>query len=77
AGRRRHHRSAGTRAHPRRHRARIRAGIALVPEGRRVFADLSVEENLVVGGFSRSKAETARNRALTLELFPRLGERLG
>ena len=58
-------------------RARVGAGIALVPEGRRLFPDLSVEENLVVGGYSRPKARFAQNRDRVLALFPRLAERLG
>jgi len=58
-------------------RARVGAGIALVPEGRRLFPDLSVEENLVVGGYSRPKAHFAQNRDRVLALFPRLAERLG
>ena len=57
-------------------RARVGAGIALVPEGRRLFPDLSVEENLVVGGYSRPKARFAPNRDRVLALFPRLAERL-
>ena len=57
-------------------RARVRAGIALVPEGRRLFPDLSVEENLIIGGYSRPKARFAANRDKVLALFPRLAERL-
>jgi branched-chain amino acid transport system ATP-binding protein len=55
--------------------ARVRAGIALVPEGRRLFPDLSVEENLVVGGYALPTRRAGRNRARVLELFPHLGER--
>jgi branched-chain amino acid transport system ATP-binding protein len=50
-------------------------GLALVPEGRRLFSDLSVAENLVVGGYSHSRADEKRNLARVLELFPRLAER--
>lgn len=51
-------------------------GIALVPEGRRVFASLTVEDNLLVGGSSkRAKAARTRNLAEVYELFPRLAER--
>jgi branched-chain amino acid transport system ATP-binding protein len=57
--------------------ARVRAGIAPVPEGRRLFADLSVEENLVMGGYALARSRTVVNRARVIELFPRLGERLG
>ena len=52
-------------------------GIALVPEGRRVFADLSVEENLTVGGTRLDGRALTRNRARVFETFPRLAERRG
>lgn len=53
-------------------------GLALVPEGRGVFGELSVEENLALGAYpSRARAAEARTRASVLDLFPRLGERLG
>ena len=56
------------------HRA-VSAGIALVPEGRRVFADLTVEENLLVGAHTRrSKRDVATDLAHWLEAFPVLGE---
>jgi len=55
--------------------ARARLGLALVPEGRRLFSDLTVAENLTVGGYSRSRADETRNLARVLTLFPRLGER--
>ncbi len=58
-------------------RERVRAGIAISPEGRRLFPDLTVDENLIVGGYSRPPARTEENRARVIELFPRLGERLG
>jgi ABC-type branched-subunit amino acid transport system ATPase component len=54
----------------------VRAGVVQVPEGRRVFADLTVEENLRAGGLSskgRANKATARDRVF--ELFPRLEER--
>ena len=50
-------------------------GIALVPEGRRLFSDLTVAENLTVGGYSHTRADEKRNLAKVLELFPRLAER--
>jgi len=56
-------------------RDRVRRGIALAPEGRRLFPDLTVGENLVVGGYARPAAATAANRALVFGLFPRLEER--
>jgi branched-chain amino acid transport system ATP-binding protein len=57
-------------------RERVRAGIALVPEGRRLFPDLTVADNLRVGGYARPKAALIRNHDSVLELFPRLAERL-
>ena len=55
---------------------RVLHGIGLAPEGRRLFADLTVAENLAVGGMSLAKARTPRNRDMVLEIFPRLGERI-
>src|SRR3954453_745696 len=54
----------------------VRAGIVQVPEGRRIFGDLTVEENLRAGAISvRDRAARARARARVFELFPRLEER--
>ena len=51
-------------------------GIALVPEGRRVFGNLSVEENLKIGAYLRSdKEEIAKDFEWVYTLFPRLKER--
>lgn len=51
-------------------------GIAHVPEGRHVFGDMSVEENLWLGAFSRRKEAGLRARAESVyALFPRLAER--
>jgi branched-chain amino acid transport system ATP-binding protein len=55
--------------------ARARAGLVMVPEGRGVFAQLSVEENLAMGAYARSDAGVASDRARVFELFPRLAER--
>ena len=55
---------------------RVRKGMALVPEGRGVFARLTVQENLQMGAYSRSdQHEIAADLAHMFELFPRLAER--
>ncbi|HEU5470945.1 MAG TPA: ABC transporter ATP-binding protein [Actinophytocola sp.] len=55
----------------------VRLGIAHAPEGRQVFARMSVRENLELGGFVRDDAEgLAADQESVLELFPRLRERL-
>ncbi|MFI8383453.1 ABC transporter ATP-binding protein [Pseudomonas sp. NPDC079086] len=53
----------------------MRKSIAVVPEGRRVFSRLTVEENLVMGGFFGSKADNQEQLDKVLHLFPRLKER--
>lgn len=51
-------------------------GIAFVPEGRRLFPRLTVEENLLMGAFRKAaRPAIARNLAFCLEVFPRLAER--
>ncbi len=53
-----------------------RQGLILVPEGRRVFANLTVHENLVLGGYFRPMDHAfGRDLAQVLEIFPRLAER--
>jgi branched-chain amino acid transport system ATP-binding protein len=54
----------------------VKMGIAMVPEGRRVFPYMSVKDNLLMGAFTRSdKAEIARSLEMVLGRFPRLKER--
>tara|TARA_B100000029_G_scaffold34573_1_gene32562 strand:+ start:6568 stop:7269 length:702 start_codon:yes stop_codon:yes gene_type:complete len=54
---------------------RLSHGIALVPEGRRVFPDLSVENNLTVGGHTVGREALRSNRENAYQIFPRLAER--
>lgn len=52
-------------------------GIAHVPEGRHVFPEMSVDENVMLGAYSvRSAPDIAQRRERVLEMFPRLRERL-
>ena len=55
----------------------VASGIALVPEGRRLFAGMTVEDNLLMGSFSRRSlaAEIKADLTAVYELFPRLAER--
>jgi len=55
----------------------VRAGIVQVPEGRQIFADLTVRENLMLGGYARRDGGSARQESQRVfDYFPRLGERL-
>jgi len=53
----------------------MREAIAIVPEGRRVFSRMTVEENLAMGGFFASRQEYLTRIRRVYELFPRLEER--
>ncbi|BBB27513.1 ABC transporter ATP-binding protein [Amphritea japonica] len=53
----------------------MRKGLAIVPEGRRVFSGMTVEENLFMGAYFRSKEDAQQTIQHVLELFPRLEER--
>ena len=54
----------------------VESGIVLVPEGRRVFPNLSVDENLTLGAYARNdRAEIEADRERVFGLFPRLTER--
>lgn len=56
---------------------RVEAGIALVPEGRGIFGEMTVQENLFMGAYpKRARHQEKENLARILELFPRLKERL-
>ena len=55
----------------------VARGLAHVPEGRGIFANLTVSENLMLGAYLRDDpAAVAKDRARALELFPRIRERL-
>ncbi|MHB1166677.1 MAG: ABC transporter ATP-binding protein [Candidatus Nanopelagicales bacterium] len=53
----------------------VRMGIALVPEGRSTIPELSVEENLRLGGMWRPRADRATSVGEVFDLFPALGQR--
>jgi branched-chain amino acid transport system ATP-binding protein len=52
-------------------------GLIQVPEGRKIFPNLSVRENLELGSYRRARANRARNLDRVFETFPRLRERTG
>lgn len=55
----------------------VARGVALVPEGRRIFPNLTVEENLILGAYIRkNKQEVQADMGRVFELFPRLKERI-
>jgi branched-chain amino acid transport system ATP-binding protein len=54
----------------------VQLGLIQVPEGRRVFPDLSVLENLELGSYRRGRARRAQNLERVASVFPRLKERL-
>jgi branched-chain amino acid transport system ATP-binding protein len=55
--------------------ARVAGGLCLVPERRELFASMPVEDNLLLGGFRRSRAERSQALEETYSRFPRLQER--
>lgn len=55
----------------------VRRGVAHVPQGRGTFPDLSVEENLMAGAYTRSDADVRADMEQWFETFPVLGERRG
>ena len=55
----------------------VKMGIAMVPEGRKIFPNLTVQENLDIGAFVRTdKEKISHDQEWVCELFPRLKERL-
>jgi len=62
-----------TRAH---YRDVVKAGLIQVPEGRKVFPNLNVLENLELGSFTRARERRASNLERVFAIFPRLKERL-
>ena len=54
----------------------VARGLIHVPEGRRIFPNMSVRENLDLGSYRRGKPHRADNREMVLTIFPRLRERL-
>jgi branched-chain amino acid transport system ATP-binding protein len=57
-------------------RERVRRGIVYVPEGREIVTDLTVDENLTLGGFFLDTRARASRRAIMLDLFPEIASRL-
>ncbi len=53
----------------------VAQGIALVPEGRRIFPRLSTADNLMLGAYGHKKSEIAKDLSRVFEIFPRLAER--
>jgi branched-chain amino acid transport system ATP-binding protein len=53
----------------------VQSGLIQVPEGRKIFPNLSVIENLELGSFARARAHRAQNLERMLTIFPRLRER--
>jgi branched-chain amino acid transport system ATP-binding protein len=62
-----------TRAH---YRHVVQAGLIQVPEGRRIFPNLSVRENLELGAYARARERRAHNLERVFAIFPRLAERV-
>src|SRR5471030_1451386 len=53
----------------------VAAGLIHVPEGRRIFPNMSVADNLDLGSYRRASAQSDQNRERVYSMFPRLGER--
>lgn len=57
-------------------RARVAKGIVYVPEGREIVGDLTVRENLILGGYQKGGAERKRRIDMVLDLFPEIAEKV-
>jgi branched-chain amino acid transport system ATP-binding protein len=55
----------------------VERGLIHVPEGRRIFPNMTVRENLDLGSYRRGRAQRAQNRERVFAIFPRLRERTG
>ena len=55
----------------------VASGLIQVPEGRRIFPNMGVRENLELGSYGRARNNRARNLAKVFAIFPRLKERIG
>ena len=53
----------------------VEAGLILVPEGRKIFPNLDIRENLLLGAYARARDHRSANLERVFELFPRLRER--
>ncbi|GGE51064.1 ABC transporter ATP-binding protein [Primorskyibacter flagellatus] len=56
-------------------RTRVARGIVYVPEGREIVGDLTVRENLILGGYQKAAAERKQRMAMVLDLFPEIAEK--
>ena len=54
----------------------VARGLIHVPEGRRIFPNMTVSENLDLGSYRRARAQREQNRKRVFGIFPRLGERM-
>ena len=55
----------------------VELGLVQVPEGRRIFPNMTLRENLELGSYRRGRQRRAQNLERVTKVFPRLGERLG
>lgn len=60
---------------PRNAAQRVRDGLMLVPEGRQIFVSLTVEENLLMGAYTRADGEVGRDADAIFDRFPNLAQR--